>query len=396
MTETQPRQRSFQLLKGYSFFSYGSIAVLFVYFPLYFTEIGLTKLEVGMIMSGGPFISIFANPIWGYFSDKTQNIRRSIVILLLGSLLLIQLVVRVDTYGAILLAMLTFFFFQSPINSQSNSLILNAIEGSAHKFGSFRLWGSLGYAVTAVAVGPLVQWMELGRLWMIYSAFLLVAIVFTIGMPRGELQQHGYASNPGYRAVFRNPIFLLFIMLGVLISIPNAANNTFVSLYIQDLGGSTVAAGWASFSAAFFEVPIFIALDRIVRRETRYLLSSLLFVSILYMLRWILMSIAASPFHVMLIQAMHCITFGAYYYLGTILTSLLIPPQYRASGQAAFALTWAGISGIAAGLVGGSLYDAYGAVMMYRVNAVISFFGVLGYVALFVFAARSSKVGGEA
>lgn len=371
--------RELSILKLFTFFSYGSVAVLFVYFPVYFSQQGLSKLEVGMIMAGGPFISIIANPFWGYVSDRYQNIRRTIVLLLLGSLIVVQAVLRIDMYALLFAGMLMFFFFQSPLASQGNSLILNTIDGTGYKFGSFRLWGSLGYAVIAVAAGPVFRAIGMDELWIIYSVMLMIALLFTVGMPKGDAAVKSVFSNQGYRAVFTNRLFLIFVLLGVLVSIPNSVNSTFVSIYIQELGGSEVYVGWAAFLSAAFEVPVFLLLDRFIRRETRFMIICLAVISVLFSLRWGLMAFASEPEHILMIQLLHCVTFGGYYYLGTTLTAHLIPAEYRASGQAAFALTWGGVSGIMAGFMGGWLYETFGAAAMYRVNVLVSLCGVAGF-----------------
>lgn len=371
--------REFKILKLFTFFSYGSVAVLFVYFPVYFSQQGISKLEVGLLMAGGPFISIIANPFWGYLSDKYQNIRRTIVLLLIGSLVAAQVVLRVDIFVLLLAAMLLFFFFQSPLASQGNSLILNTIEGTDYKFGSFRLWGSLGYAVTAILIGPILVAAGMNELWLIYSVLLVVALLFTAGMPKGNVSDTSVFSKRGYRAVFTNRLFLIFVLLGVLVSIPNSMNSTFVSIYVQELGGSEVSVGWAAFLSAIFEVPIFLLLDRFIRREVRYMIICLSVISVLFSIRWAFMSIASEPVHILLIQMLHCVTFGGYYYVGTTLTAYLVPSEYRASGQAAFALTWGGVSGIVAGVIGGWLYQTFGAAAMYQVNTLISLCGAAGF-----------------
>jgi MFS transporter, PPP family, 3-phenylpropionic acid transporter len=372
--------RSLSVLKWFTFTSYGTMAILFTFFPLYFASQGLSKIQIGMLMAGGPFISIFANPFWGYLSDKYQNIRRTIVALIIGSFITVQAVFQLENYAALLAIMLAFFFFQSPLNSQGNSLILNAIEGTRHKFGSFRMWGSLGYAAVAVAAGPVLHAIGMERIWIAYSFLLLTALACTIGLPRGNLTAvSSVFSNRGYASVFKNRTFLIFVLLGVLISVPNSMNSTFIAIYIRELGGTEVAVGWSAFMAAVFEVAVFLLLDRIVKREVRFMIAGLALVSVLFSLRWTLMSLATEPIHILLIQSLHCVTFGGYFYLGTTLTSLLVPSEYRASGQAAFALTWGGISGIMAGFAGGWLYETLGAVMMYRVNAILALCGVAGF-----------------
>ncbi|MEO3943904.1 MFS transporter [Gorillibacterium sp. CAU 1737] len=374
------RQPSLFSLKLYNLFTYGSLAVLSVYFPLYFSELGLSKLEIGMIMAGGPMISIFSGPFWGYVSDRRQNIRMTLVILLLGSLVVVQGAFQLRAFWPLFALMLVFFFFQSPTNSQGTSLMLNAIEGTTHKFGRLRLYGSLGYAVIALGAGPLLARSGNGMLIFAYSALLSAALFTTMFLPKGHETAAAHPfTGQGYQEIFRHRGFVLFLLLGVFVSIPNAVNSTFVSLYIRELGGSDVMVGWGSFLSAFFEIPVFLLLDRIVRKNSRYLLAGLLLVSLLFSLRWYLMSLATAPIHVLLTQMLHSVSFGVYTYLGTTLTSLWVAPQYRASGQALFTLTWGGFSGIVAGFAGGLLYDTVGAAMLYRLGTGMAFIGAAGF-----------------
>jgi len=393
MTLLRSSKHALTVLKLYNFFSYGAFAVLYTFFPIYFSQQGLSKLEIGMIMAGGPLISVLANPFWGYISDRNQNIRKSIIFLLCGNLIVVQFVFHTSVFVLLYALMLIFFFFVSPLNSQGNSLILNAIEGSKHKFGSFRLWGSLGYAVTALSTGPVIIAIGMSKLWLVYTFMMITSLLFTFGMPKGEVAATttGGFSSKGYGQVFRNKRFLLFLLLGVLIAVPNSSNSTFVSIYIQELGGSEVVIGSAAFISAFFEIFVFLALDRFIKRDTRYMLLALTVVSALFIVRWLLMSLAFLPIHILMIQLLHCVTFGAYYYLGTMLTAQLIPIEYRASGQAAFAITWGGISGIIAGVAGGWLYQAHGAISLYRVNVILALCGLIGFMIMLRLVGGSKK-----
>lgn len=378
-------ERSLHFLKWYQIFQFGAISIVFVYFPLYFSEMGLNKFEVGAIMAGGPLISVIANPIWGFISDRSQNIRKTIVVLLLGNFVIAQLIFNLSTFTVLFACMLLFFFFFSPMTAQSNSLILNSIEGTRHKFGAFRLWGSLGYALIALVTGAWIHSTGTGKLWLIYSLLLLLSLLFTIGIPRGTISSSGTATSTtkvNYGSVYKDKVFMLFIGLGILVSVPNIMNNTFVSIYIQELGGSGMSVGLSAFLSSFFEIPVFLLMDRIIRQNTRFMLIGLAIVSVLFSVRWLLMAGAAEPYHILLIQIMHCITFGAYYYLGTTLTARMVDSRYRASGQALFALTWAGVSGVVAGFAGGWIYETLGATTMYMISASIALCGAFGFIVL--------------
>lgn len=372
------------VLKIFNFMIYGSIAIFNTFFPLYLQSIGISHMAIGMLLAGGPLVSVIANPFWGYWSDRLRNIKRTVIIMLIINLLIAQVVFQLHTYSFLYVGMILFYFFQMPLYSQSNSLILNAIEGTTYKFGSIRLWGSLGWAVIAVAAGPLLTWIGIEKLWLPYSIGIVITLLFTILLPQGESRGGTAFSNSGYKEVFKNTNFVLFVLLGVLISIPNSMNGTFSSIYITSLGGSEILVGWSIFLASVFEAPIFLLFDKYLKRTKVAMVAVMGVVSLLFSIRWLLMSMVDSPIAIILIQGMHCITFGGYFYVGTQLTASMVPKAYRASGQAAFALTWGGVSGFFAGFFGGWIFENLGPQLMYVVGSGLSLLGVVGFLLLWL------------
>lgn len=377
--------RMFSYIKAFNFFSYGAIAIYSTFFALYLQSIGLSTLEIGALMAGGPIVSIIANPLWGYLSDRLGNIKRILIIMLIGNLLMMQLVFLVESYTLIYTCMTVFFFFQMPLFSQSNSLILNSIEGTRHKFGAFRLWGSLGYAVLAVVAGPVIGQIGIQQLWIVYSLMMLIAIGLAFTLPRGATATGPGSGRGNYRSMFRNRTFLLFLLITLVVSIPNSMNSTFVGLYIAELGGNTRLIGWSAFLASIFEIPVFLLLDRYLKKNVRTMVLCLTVVSLLYTLRWLLMSGVDNATQIIFIQMIHCLTFGAFYYIGTQLTALIIPTEFRASGQAVYALTWGGLSGIAAGFIGGWMFEHTGPQSMYVLGGGMAAAGVIGFALLYLY-----------
>ncbi|MBD2871306.1 MFS transporter [Paenibacillus arenilitoris] len=382
-------ERSLHFVKAFNFFVYGSIAVYSTFFALYLQSVGMTTLEIGALMAGGPVVSIFANPLWGYLSDRFRNVRLILIVMLAGSMLAMQVVFLFQSYTVIYACMLFFFFFQMPLFSQSNSLILNSIEGTKHKFGAFRLFGSLGWALMAVAAGPVIGQIGIKRLWLVYTVMMLITLAFAFTLPRGESKGTSSAGKVRYRSMFANRSFLLFLIVGLVISIPNSMNTTFISLYITELGGHASLIGWSAFWSSIFEIPVFLLLDRYLKKNATTMTLCVVVISALFSLRWFLMSAAAGPEQIIFIQVLHCLTFGGYYYIGTQLTVLLVPAEFRASGQAVYALTWGGLSGIAAGVLGGWLFEQAGPDAMYRVGGFLAAAGIAGFSLLYAHLRRS-------
>jgi len=379
---------NFIILKIFNFVIYGAMAIFNTFFPLYLKHIGVSTIAVGFLLAGGPMISVLANPIWGYYSDRMQNIKRTLVMMLIANLIIAQIVFQLHSYLWIYVVMVGFYFFQTPIFSQSNSLILNVIEGTTVKFGAIRLWASIGYSVTALLIGPLLQVVGIDSLGLVFSASILLTLAFTISLPRGE--SRGDFSNANYKQIFRNKHFVWFVLLGILISVPNSMNSTFNGIFITTMGGSEYLVGWSIFIASVLEVPVFLLLDRFLKRTKSTMVIVLIFNCILYSLRWLLMSQAQSPVDVILIQGLHGFTYGTYFYVGTQLTAIMVPREYRASGQAAFALTWGGLSGFFAGIFGGIIFEKLGASQMYMTGVLLTLLGAVGFYLLWLSLRRDS------
>ncbi|WP_024632767.1 MULTISPECIES: MFS transporter [unclassified Paenibacillus] len=367
-------------LKLYNFFIYGAISIFAGFLQLYLQEIGMTKLEIGSLMAIGPFVSLFANPFWGFWSDKSRNIRIILMMMMGGTFVLAQTVFYAPTYAWIYTAMIFFYFFQSPLFAQTNSLILGYIDGTTQKFGTFRLWGSLGWALTAAAAGPLIDRLGAGSVSIVFAFMIVIAFIFALLLPRQPIASDTpVVSFRRFGRVMFNPYFMIFIGLGVLVSVPNAMNSTFMSLYIVEMGGDKQMVGWAIFSSSILEVGVFLLLDRFLKRKMSMLLASLIWISLLFAIRWQLMALANNPLEIVFIQLMHSITFGGYFYVGTQLTMLFIPRPYRSSGQAVYTMAWGGISGVIAGLFGGWLFQSFGAEVMYKIGVFFSLIGAVGF-----------------
>lgn len=350
----------------------------------------MNKLEIGVLMSIGPFVSIFANPFWGLWAGRYPNIRVIVLLMLAGTLLFSQLIFQANTYETIYAAIILFFFCQTPLFAQSNTLILSYIYGSEQRFGSFRLWGSLGWALTAIAAGPIVDYGGVSVLSYLFAVLLGLSIVSLATLPKLR-HSIGIAPMPlrGFHVLFKNPYFLFFIFFGILVSIPNTVNNTFMSLYINDMGGSKTMVGLAVFLSSIVEVGVFMLCDRYLRRKISVLIGWLALVSLFFALRWWLMAQSTTPLEVAFIQILHSITFGGFFYVGTELTMLLIPRPYRSSAQALYTLSWSGISAMMGGILGGWLFQYLGAQSMYEFCVFLALIGAVGYAGMWVFVRRN-------
>ena len=380
---TTVSKRSLMWLKYFNFFMYGSWSLLGPFLPLYFDYAGFERIEIGILMSVGPMISVLANPFWGYWSDRLQNPRRVVIIMLAGNLALSQTYYHTAYFPLVLFLLMLFYFFQTALSPLSNSLTLQAIENTDQHFGTYRLWGSLGFALMILVTSPFIEWLGIQHLGLLYASFVLVTLLLAFGLPNpANRERKPNQTLRQMKELLGNRLFGAFLLLSVLISVPNSINSNFIGMHISDLGGSEVYVGWSWFLAAILEVPIFLLLDRFLKTTARAMFGLMTAVGLLFMLRWFLMSVSAAPWQIVLIQLLHGFTFGIMYYTGTQICNILVPPAVRASGMAIYGLCWAGVSGIISGTLGGWLFDQFGATVMYLVCLTMAAAGTLGFFAI--------------
>ncbi|AWB46301.1 MFS transporter [Paenibacillus sp. CAA11] len=362
------------------FFINGTMVIFAAFFQLYLQDIGMDTVEIGWLLAAGPLISLLAHPFWKYWTDRKQSAKPVLLLMLAGLLVSSYLLFSVSTYRMLYWFLILFYFFQVSLLAQNNTFTLDYTSAKGQGFRKFRIWGSIGWAVTALAAGPLIDLTQPCGL----SALLIPLILLALGACALIPAQRREVGTPWLHAreliaVVRNKYFMTFLLLGLLVAIPNTMNGMFMPIFMLDLGGSKLYVGLAVFLSTIFEAAVFVLLRRFLRRKLTHLLACLTLVSLLFALRWYLMSIATEPLQIILIQLLHSVTFGGFFYVGSQLTGLFLPRPYRSSGQAVYALFWSGLSGVFAGLLGGWLFLNFGGITLYKICLMFTLCGLIGF-----------------
>lgn len=343
----------------------------------------MDKLEIGSLLAIGPLISLLAHPFWRYMGDQRQNPRAILLVMMLGLLVMGHLMFKVNTFPMLYLTMILLYFFQSPLLSQSNSLILGYTEGTKRQFGSYRLWGSMGWTFIALAAGPIIDAIGHHGISLLFSVTLMLAIGSALLLPSiRQTTNTPWLKAPEIGHALQHKYFIAFVVFGVLVAIPNSMNVIFMPLFITDLGGSRLAVGGAVFLSTAFEMLAFVLLGRYLKPKITYLLACITIVSLLFAVRWDLMSEVTHPAQILFIQLLHSVTFAGFFYVGTKLISLLLPRPLRSAGQAVYAFAVSGLAGVIAGFWGGWMFQSFGAVVMYKSGVALTLIGTLGFAAM--------------
>src|SRR5699024_2755554 len=161
------------------------------FLPLYLRYKGLNGTEIGWVLAVGPLASIFAQPFWGYMSDKYKTVKRILLICIVGLLISSILFFQMNTLLAIILMGAIFYFFTSPIGALGDSLAQRRSEDLGISFGTIRMWGSIGFATSSLIVGEVLT--RIGIQYMIWPYLLFGTIALLVSF---RLVDVNVASDP--------------------------------------------------------------------------------------------------------------------------------------------------------------------------------------------------------
>jgi PPP family 3-phenylpropionic acid transporter len=363
-------------LRAYSFSAYSIQALLVSFIPLYFLSRGISEQGIGLIYSTGLFVSIFANLLTGLASDKLRTIRKLLSALLLGQLLAMGALFSLENFAFICATMALFYFCQTPMNPLSDSLILLSSQHTGTPYALIRIFGSLGFAVSAFGFGLLLK--EIGSEWTILVAICTISISLLLSLFLKDYQ--GKASSiqfSGFFKLLRQKSVIIFFGLVLLVSISHRMYESFLAVTLRHIGASDSQIGLALMVSAVSEIPVLFLLGKYGHKLRE--LPLLVFASLMYALRLWLLSEIEDPRWLVLTQAMHSISFGIYFATALRYISGLIPDEFRASGQAVYTIIWTGVAGIISGVLGGMIYEQLGKAVFYQMATGIALLAAIGF-----------------
>ncbi|MEX2461856.1 MAG: MFS transporter [Paenibacillaceae bacterium] len=373
-----PETKSGVLLKGFTFSFFMTNALIISFFPTYFVSMGFSKTQIGLIYSIGPTIGIFSNLCWGYISDKYQTLKKTLAAILVGQLIFAVILFQINTYGLLFIAMIFFYFFQTPTNTLNDSQLLLYASKKNVSYASYRIWGSIGFATSALFFGILLQseknHPQLIALLTIATIAISLLLSFSLKDSRTSIRKIEFSE---IFQILMSRKLIIFLLLILVLAIAHRTNDAFLSLYLHELGASQSLIGYSWTVSSLSEIPIFFLLSRYGERFKELPLLAL--ASFAYMIRFLLMSVVNDPVYIIAIQALHSITFGIFLFTAFRYIGQIVPDHYRASGQAIFTVVWTGLAGLISSLVGGFIFDHSGGHSVYVFAYIVAFAAGIGF-----------------
>lgn len=372
-------KRSLIYLSVFLFFFHSAFAIVFIFLPVYFQNIGLTVSEIGQLMALVTFTGLLSQNFWGYISDKYKTMKRILVLCLLGMAITGVILFQLGSLMWLMIITSLFFAFMIPVVALGESFTYKTTNMMGISFGSLLIWGSFGFSITSLVGGQILSVIGIEQL--LYPVMITTIIAFFLSLKLTDVPTNKTTVNFGELVgLLKNRHFILFLLVMIFLTVSHRMNDVFFGLYIIELGGNEAKIGWGWFIALMSEVVIFATSTLWFKRFHE--LTFMFIGGLLYTVRWFLFALADNTVVVIILQAAHGISYAVFYICAFHFVSKLVPKHLEATGHLIFLSLFFGLSGMIGSLVGGQVIEQFNGSVLYFVMGVIAMvgsFGILGY-----------------
>lgn len=337
--------------------AFAVIGVLQPFWPLWLASRGLDAVSIGATLALSIGIKVFSAPLAAHIADRSGQRQRLIFVLLVGCLSSFALFGAVDSLIPILLVSAVYYAVWPPAVSLAESLTMLAAAQRGLEYGRVRLWGSLGFIITATGAGWVIDRTTPNSVYVMALAATAFCLLSAYFLPDIKAERSLSPRLPIIEAL-RDGAFVRCLVSCGLIQASHAIYYGFGALFWRsgELGEDIIGALWAE--GVLAEIILFLWARRVVARLGPNRLIAL--AGIGAGARWLLFALTTDLPWLILGQTLHALSFGcahlgAMHYIGQ-----RTAPQLSATAQSLYSgLVWGVFLGLAL-LAAGPLYAGLG------------------------------------
>ncbi|WP_456415872.1 MFS transporter [Thiolapillus sp.] len=360
-------------LSAFYFFYFAALGTLMPYWGLYLQSLGFDPFAIGSLMSILMATKIVAPNVWGWLGD---HLGQRMLIVRLASLLALLAFLAMPAatgFAEIALIMVLYSFFWNASLPQFEAVTFNYLGKAVERYSRLRLWGSVGFIVTVVLVGYLVDRHGAG---VVLTALLLVlaGIFLSSLLVRDKPGIISTEAQPPILAVLKTPRIMAFFAAVFLMQMSHGPYYAFYSIYLQDFGYSKSSIGILWSIGVLAEVLLFVFMHRLMHRYSAALIlqASLALAA----LRWLLIGYFPDVLALLVFsQLLHAASFGSFHAAAIHMVHGYFRGRHQGRGQALYSSLSFGAGGAVGTFTSGFLWEQWGAAFAYTMASAVALLG---------------------
>ncbi|MFO7584328.1 MAG: MFS transporter [Anaerolineales bacterium] len=374
-------RRDLLLARAYYFAYLGGWGFILPFINLFYVDMGLNGKQIGTLSAASALVGLVLAPVLVSEIKKRPKPERYLQWALALGALAYLLIGMQTSFWPILLIVFVQAMVMAGLVPVSDTMAVSIANSSGVGYGSVRVWSSVGWIVSVLAAGWLIERLGFAAgFGGVAFGFLTACIVVFFIRPRhfsGEPANH----EPGQpeqteqpksslrttlRRVWSDPILLAFAIALVFIGFLNNGVLQFENVYLAELGASKSLISVAGILSAVVELPFMIWADKIMRRVSAPRLMLLAFVIILF--QRLLVLLFPSIESIMIARFIGGTSFSFYTVAFIGLIASRTQPNETGTVLALYTITIAGLVSMLAAPVSGAIFDAVGARWLYALS----------------------------
>lgn len=354
-------------LSGFYLFYFAVLGALVPYWGLYLQSIGFSPADIGSLMALLMVSRIVAPNLWAWIADRRDT--RMAVVRLSALLATVTFagVFLGQGFWWLALVMLAFSFFWNASLPLLEVFVMNHTAARPGAYGRVRLWGSIGFILSVVALGPVID--AHGAWWVLPALALLMAGMWVTSLLLPESEMRGLAPSPGpFLKIILRPEIVAFLLACLLMQVSHGPYYTFYSILLDSHGYAKTTIGLLWALAVLCEIGVFLAMPRLL---VRYDVRTVLLASFgLASARWLLIGFFPQDMTLMILaQVLHAATFGSFHAAGIQMVYRFFTGRHQHRGQAAYSTISFGLGGAIGSFYSGHIWEALGPAVTYGIAA---------------------------
>ena len=324
----------------------------------YCVERGLQPLQVSLILSITPLSMFLFQPFAGFLADRFGYKRTLSATTLLAAFSYLGFLVA-RQFWSVALVTVAMSLFYNAVQPILDSISLKWIQKDHRlSYGKLRVAGALGWSVTGLINGQLIEHIDLSVIFWISFTTMLLCFFSVLQLPatRDEEVALEKLELKGAFHLLGNTRFLMFLLAVFFISTAGTVIWNYYSLFLKTKGADQSWIGYGLSLQGLCEIPFFYFSAWII---ARWGLKKVLLITILSTaLRLFLYGWVDSYKWVLPIELLHGISWSLFWVVSVEFVERLVPAQWLATGQSLLYAAYYGIGAIAGNLWAGYLLDA--------------------------------------
>jgi PPP family 3-phenylpropionic acid transporter len=274
-------------LSAFYFFYFATLGGFLPYWSLYLEHIKFNALEIGELSALMVATKIIAPNLLGWVADHTGKSLRVVRITSFFAALIFTGFLFKDSYFWVAMVTVGFSFFWNAALPQFEATTLFHLKKQADRYSQIRLWGSIGFIVSVLAIGRAIEIVTIDYLPELIIGLLSFIWLTSLITPEAyALKQERDAV--GIFHIIKKPEIIAFFVVYMLLQLAHGPYYVFYSIYLNQFNYTSTIIGFLWALGVSAEVLLFVFMKKILAWVS---LRSILLVSIfLSICRWLIIA----------------------------------------------------------------------------------------------------------